>query len=292
MTRILVVDDSRTVCALFARVLSERYEVRTAVSGEEAVEVLGAWPCDLALVDINLPGIDGFETVARARALHPGIRTALITAYDVDKYITLALEKDVSNIIVKSSPFDAGELMREVDNLVNVERLFGLAHYLDPGAGITTTRVRSTDDVAELRVTCLEFFKRSAPESDLSGLAVVFEEAISNAIYHAHGYEKLTQVTLQPDQVVEVSYGCDAKMAGFAVSDHTGRLTKQTVLKKIIRASGEESIYDEDGRGFFVSRAMSDRLVINIQPGVRTEIIALKFFAVDAVNRPLTINQL
>jgi CheY-like chemotaxis protein len=292
MARILVVDDSRTVCALFTRVLSDKYEVKTSGSGEEALELLSGWTAELALVDINLPGIDGFETLSRLRERHPNLRTALITGYDVDAYITLALEKDVSNIIVKATPFDGVELMRTVDNLLNGERLFGLANYMDANAIIHTRRVLSTQEVPGIRDDCLALLKAHAGDCDITSLCVVFEETLSNAIYHAHGYQKLTEVTLKPDQVVEVAYGCDTTRAGIAVTDHSGRLTKKTVLKKIIRASGDEGLYDEDGRGLFVSRAMSDRMVINIQPGKRTEIIALKFFGRDEVNRPLYINQL
>ncbi|MEB3161860.1 MAG: response regulator [Prochlorothrix sp.] len=71
---ILVVDDSRSNRAFLRNMLrSAGYQVLNAASGEEALELLmdptysDVWP-DLVLLDVSLPGIDGFETCARLKA--------------------------------------------------------------------------------------------------------------------------------------------------------------------------------------------------------------------------------
>lgn len=68
--RALVVDDSRAARAILRRFLAERaFEVLEAPDAERARELLDAGPPpDLALVDWNLPGIDGLELVRRLRA--------------------------------------------------------------------------------------------------------------------------------------------------------------------------------------------------------------------------------
>ena len=67
--RILVVDDDRSIRSLATTVLaSAGYDVREAGSGEEAFEVLEREACALVLLDINMPGMDGWQTLRLIRA--------------------------------------------------------------------------------------------------------------------------------------------------------------------------------------------------------------------------------
>lgn len=60
--RILVVDDDELICDLVRETLGfEGYEVATAYSGEQALQVLAGAPADLVLLDIIMAGMDGFE---------------------------------------------------------------------------------------------------------------------------------------------------------------------------------------------------------------------------------------
>lgn len=80
--RILVVDDQPEVCSLVQKVLERgNYEVLTAWSGEDAVEVLRKQPVDLIIVDKNLPRMHGGEVIVQARKLQPNIAVILITAF-------------------------------------------------------------------------------------------------------------------------------------------------------------------------------------------------------------------
>ncbi|MGC8872885.1 MAG: response regulator [Chloroflexia bacterium] len=66
--RILVVDDSRLVTDIVKlRLESQGYRVSLAHSGEEALEMIHADPPDLLVLDIRLPGIDGYEVCRRLR---------------------------------------------------------------------------------------------------------------------------------------------------------------------------------------------------------------------------------
>lgn len=67
--RILVVDDQSDILELTSTVLSGAgYEVVALDSGAEAVERVGREPFDLVLLDINMPGMDGWETLRLMRA--------------------------------------------------------------------------------------------------------------------------------------------------------------------------------------------------------------------------------
>ena len=66
---ILVVDDLPQNLRLLQAVLEPRgYEVVLAASGEEALDRLGSHPIDLILLDVVMPGLDGFEVCRRVRA--------------------------------------------------------------------------------------------------------------------------------------------------------------------------------------------------------------------------------
>jgi CheY-like chemotaxis protein len=292
--RILVVDDDATIRSMLEEFLSDKYEVETCCSGLEALERLGTQPFDLVLSDINMPGINGFETIRRVREQFPTVKTALITDYNVDSYIKIALEQDITNIIVKNAPFQVDELFRTVDILLTGRNVFGLHYYLDSGASIEECRVRSSDEIEKVReklismVESTEIYKTRAHT-----LRMIFEEIASNALYHAYGYKKFERVQLKDDQIVEVHFGKDQRKMGFSVSDHSGRLTKEIVLKKIIRAMSQDGILDTDGRGLFLTRSFSDRFIINIKPKEKTEIVVLNYYDSDEENnKPLYINEI
>ena len=66
---ILTVDDSKIVLDISEFVLtSAGYRVYTAVGGSEALEILGRQKIDLILVDMNMPGMDGYELTSAIRS--------------------------------------------------------------------------------------------------------------------------------------------------------------------------------------------------------------------------------
>ncbi|HEU5243796.1 MAG TPA: response regulator [Gaiellaceae bacterium] len=83
MIRVLVVDDSVPFLAAATEVViaAEGFELAgVAQSGEEGLELARISGPDLALVDLNMPGLDGTETVARLATECPETDTVLMTA--------------------------------------------------------------------------------------------------------------------------------------------------------------------------------------------------------------------
>lgn len=92
--KVLVVDDSklaRMVMASSFRRLRPDWELVEATGGDEALAAVGAG-VDIALVDFNMPGIDGLELVAKIRANHPAMPIALVSANLQDEIISRARE--------------------------------------------------------------------------------------------------------------------------------------------------------------------------------------------------------
>jgi PAS domain S-box-containing protein len=85
--RLLIVDDNQDAAFTLAELLRmDGYEVRCAPDGPSALELLQSAPADLALLDIGLPGIDGYELASRIRgsALGTAIKLVALTGYGQD----------------------------------------------------------------------------------------------------------------------------------------------------------------------------------------------------------------
>jgi signal transduction histidine kinase/DNA-binding response OmpR family regulator len=79
--RVLLVEDDKASQTLLAAALSRRgFAVFTAANGEEALRLAGRDSFDAVLMDLQMPGLDGFETVRRMRALHGHTATVPIVA--------------------------------------------------------------------------------------------------------------------------------------------------------------------------------------------------------------------
>ncbi len=119
---ILIVDDvPQNVRLLDAVLLPRGFRVTTASSGEEALDVLSKEPPDLVLLDIRMPGIDGYEVCRRIRA-DPGtafLPVIMITASEGEEKIR-AIESGADDFVTK--PFDQAELLARVRSLVRVKR--------------------------------------------------------------------------------------------------------------------------------------------------------------------------
>ena len=119
---ILTVDDQPANLRLLEAVLSPQgYRVITASSGEQALELLHSTNIDLVLLDIMMPGIDGYEVCQRIRS-EPStafLPVVMITASgDYEK--TRAIKAGADDFI--SKPFHQGELLARVASLARVKR--------------------------------------------------------------------------------------------------------------------------------------------------------------------------
>ena len=111
-TKVLVVEDENDIRELLEyNLLKAGYEVTAVMSGEEALQRLGAGRFDLILLDVMLPGMDGFEICRRLKrdTRTSRIPIAILTAKSEDTDIVVGLELGADDYIVK--PFSPSVLI-------------------------------------------------------------------------------------------------------------------------------------------------------------------------------------
>ncbi len=118
---VLVVDDESDMEALFRQqfrrdLKAGRFGLEFATSAQEALGIIGdAGGCDIILLlsDVNMPGMSGFDLLARAKAARPGLPVIMVTAYGDADTRRRALESGAADLLPK--PIDFAALRAEVD---------------------------------------------------------------------------------------------------------------------------------------------------------------------------------
>jgi DNA-binding response OmpR family regulator len=127
---ILVVEDEQAIADLVRAYLRrDGFDVVWARSGEQALEELGRHPVRLVVLDIGLPGIDGFEVCRRLRS-RTGVPIVILSARDDEVDRVAGLEAGADDYVTK--PFSPRELVARVKAILR--RSGGPAAVLGGGA--------------------------------------------------------------------------------------------------------------------------------------------------------------
>ena len=111
--KILVVEDEdieREALVLMLRCTRFQPYVQQAGNGISALDIYRAFIPDLVLMDINLPGIDGINTIQQMKQIHPGSVFVIVTAYDRFDYAKTAIRLEVMDYLLK--PIHVAEVER------------------------------------------------------------------------------------------------------------------------------------------------------------------------------------
>jgi phosphoserine phosphatase RsbU/P len=171
--RILAVDDEPGMLRAIGRVLGAAHDVTISGSSREALARAAAAPPDLAILDIRMPELDGFELMERLTALHPNIDVILMTGSidDQDEKLVRAIRGAAFYFIQK--PFDRDVLRTLVDRCVEMRRrrednrryVQRLERELDAARTFQQGLLPDAEAVAGgVRISC-----RHTPSSELGG---------------------------------------------------------------------------------------------------------------------------
>ena len=111
MKKILLVDDEESIHLLYREELEDGgYEVHSAMTGDQALSMLGALKPDLVILDINMPGMNGIDVLRKIKESTPDLPVILSSAYQEFKQDLSSWASD--DFIVKSA--DMSELIKAV----------------------------------------------------------------------------------------------------------------------------------------------------------------------------------
>jgi len=174
--RVLVVEDEVPLAKLIRQGLVQDGQLAdVAVRGEDALWMAASTPYDVICLDVNLPGIDGFETCRRLRADDVATPILMLTARDAVGDRITGLDTGADDYLVK--PFDFGELLARLRALARraattpqpVLRVGDLS--LDP-ATHRVARGATEIELSAKEVQILEVFMRH-PDEVLSRLQLL-----------------------------------------------------------------------------------------------------------------------
>jgi DNA-binding NarL/FixJ family response regulator len=113
--RVILADDHALVRQGIRQFLEEADDIAVvaeAANGSEAVRLAEQHHPDVAVLDVQMPGMTGIEATRQIKARVPGVRVLILTAYDEDPYVFALLQAGANGYILKSA--DADELLQAV----------------------------------------------------------------------------------------------------------------------------------------------------------------------------------
>jgi len=118
--KILLVDDDQTCLLLLKEVLGERYILELAQNGKEALEIAQRFKPDIVVLDIMMPGIDGFEV---SRSLHENkasknVKILFASARQLSFSKRIDVAKKGNGYILK--PFAPDDLERQIEMMLSL----------------------------------------------------------------------------------------------------------------------------------------------------------------------------
>ncbi len=218
--RVLIVDDEAHIRGLLQGLLERAgYDVAQAASGEEGLRVLYAWRPDIVLLDVSMPGIDGWQTLERIRDL-TDLPVLMLTARVAELEKVRGLKGGADDYMTK--PFGSQELLARVEALLRRAGRGGVEErserYADGLVVVDVARYSVAVGDQELALTPREF-----------RLLVTFVRHPNQVLSH--------------DQLLQLAWG-DA----FAVSRDQVKLYVSYLRRKLRAAGGVDPI--ETVRGF------------------------------------------
>jgi sigma-B regulation protein RsbU (phosphoserine phosphatase) len=171
--RILVVDDEAGMLRSVERVLGQDYRVASTRSSREAAELATTFEPDLAILDIQMPEMDGFQLMEALQALDPELNVIFMTGsvHEIDAKLIKAIRKDAFYFLQK--PFDRGVLLSLVERCLELKRLDRsnrdyLLH-IETELGDARAFQQSLLPPASGKVGGISIFARYIPCSELAG---------------------------------------------------------------------------------------------------------------------------
>jgi DNA-binding NarL/FixJ family response regulator len=183
--RVILADDHALVRQGIRMFLEETRDiivVAEAANGAEALRLVEQHLPDVAVLDIQMPGMSGIEATRQIRARFPSVRVLILTAYDEDPYVLALLQAGASGYVLKSS--DAEDLLQAVRSVHRGESVFSPEAAAKVVRQIRTTRPGELPQVEPLTAREVEVLHLVA--QGMTNVAIGHQLSISARTVQGH----------------------------------------------------------------------------------------------------------
>ena len=119
MNKLLIVDDEIEICEFLKSFFEDRdYKVAVASDGARALEQVNLFHPAVVLLDIQMPGMDGLQTLKKIKEVHPKVKVIMVTAVETQEKIEEAMRLGADNYITK--PLSLEYLEKDVQDKIDV----------------------------------------------------------------------------------------------------------------------------------------------------------------------------
>lgn len=281
MANILVVDDAQAEQVRLSRLLAtdSAYEIHTAGSGDEALEVAAEHAIDLVVTDLRMPNMDGLELLERLQEKYPRVPVILMAGQGTEELTVKAIQQGAAGYLNKQS--SVRHLHAMVKRLL-AARATDLAH-------AALLRRREVDEYEfklpsrRVLMSATAGFLRQriqaseiCPEKELLRLGIALEEALLNACMHGNleldsalreedgdQFEALaderTEISPWKDRYVYVSASVTQEEARITIRDEGAGFNPDSLPDP----TDPENLLKPHGRGVMIMKLFMDEVVWN-----------------------------
>ena len=181
MIRLLLADDQALVRGALAALLDLETDLEVVAQvgrGDEVVAAARAARADVALLDVEMPGLDGIAAAAAIRAELPDCRSLIVTTFGRPGYLRRALDVGASGFVVKDTPAEQlADAVRRVHSGLRV---------VDPDLAVASLAVGSSP-LTERETHVLALAADGGTVAQVAGEAYLSEGTVRNYLSSAMG---------------------------------------------------------------------------------------------------------
>lgn len=181
MIRLLIADDQALVRGALAALLGLESDIEVVAQvgrGDEVVEAARTSQADVALLDIEMPGIDGIAAASVLRSEVPGCRALIVTTFGRPGYLARALQAGASGFVVKDTP--ATELADAVRRVAQGLRV------VDPALAVESL-AQGDSPLTERETDVLAAARSGGSIADIARMVHLSEGTVKNHLSSAIG---------------------------------------------------------------------------------------------------------
>lgn len=185
--KVMLVDDHALFVEGIKNLLRQRDDIKviaTANSGDQALRLLDSTRPDIVLLDLQMPGISGIETLEAIRARDPQIKVVMLTASDSDEDLLRAIRKGARGFLLKLlQPGELVDRLRRVDRgevvvpaAMSARLVEGLAK------GDDAPRTSPLEALTDRELGVLDYVARGLTNKEIGAALSISENTVKNHV--------------------------------------------------------------------------------------------------------------